>query len=44
MQEGDTAFGIALQFDITVEDLEAANGVGPGGLDDLQIGQIISLP
>jgi len=44
VQEGDTAFGIALQFDITVEDLEAANNVGPGGLDDLQIGQVIALP
>lgn len=44
VQDGDTAFGIALQFDVTVEELEAANGVGPGGLDDLQIGQVIQLP
>ena len=42
--EGDTAFGIALQFDVTVEALEEANDVGPGGLDSLQIGQVIRLP
>ncbi len=44
VEAGDTAFGIALEFDTTVEALEEANGVGPGGLDDLQIGQVIRLP
>lgn len=44
VQAGDTAFGIALEFDTTVEALEEANGVGEGGLDDLQIGQVIQLP
>ena len=42
--EGDTAFGIALEFDTTVEALEAANGVAAGGLDSLQLGQIVKLP
>ncbi len=42
--EGDTAFGIALEFDTTVEALEQANGVTAGGLDDLQLGQVIKLP
>lgn len=44
IEEGDTAFGLALRFDVTVEQLEAANGVGPGGLDALQIGQVIIIP
>ncbi len=42
--EGDTPFGIALEFDTTVEALEAANGVAPGGLDLLQLGQVVKLP
>jgi LysM repeat protein len=44
VQPGDTAFGIALEFDTTVEALEAANGVGPGGLNNLQVGQVLRLP
>ncbi|MDO9444307.1 MAG: LysM peptidoglycan-binding domain-containing protein [Dehalococcoidia bacterium] len=44
VQPGDTAFGIALQFDVTLEDLETANGVGPGGLDDLSLGQVLQIP
>ncbi|GMU39972.1 MAG: hypothetical protein AMXMBFR23_08380 [Chloroflexota bacterium] len=44
VQPGDTAFGIALQFDITVEALEEANGVGPGGLDALSLGQVLRIP
>ncbi len=42
--EGDTAFGIALEFDTTVEALERANGVEDGGLDNLQLRQIVKLP
>lgn len=44
VQPGDTAFGIALQFDVTVEALERANGVGPGGLDALSLGQVLRIP
>jgi len=44
VQAGDTAFGIALQFDVTLEDLETANGVGPGGLDNLSLGQVLQIP
>jgi len=41
---GDTAFGIALEYDTSVEALERANNVAKGGLDDLQLGQIVILP
>jgi peptidoglycan endopeptidase LytF len=44
VKAGDSAFGIALQFDTTVEKLEAANGVKSGGLTSLQIGQVLKLP
>ncbi|MGE3857830.1 MAG: LysM peptidoglycan-binding domain-containing protein [Dehalococcoidia bacterium] len=44
VKPGDTAFGIALEFDTTVEELERANGVAKGGLDDLQLGQVVKLP
>jgi LysM repeat protein len=44
VQPGDTAFGIALEYDVTLEALEAANGVGPGGLNSLSIGQEIRVP
>ncbi|MDP2326763.1 MAG: LysM peptidoglycan-binding domain-containing protein [Dehalococcoidia bacterium] len=44
VQAGDTAFGIALQFDVTLEALETANGGGPGGLDDLSLGQVLQIP
>jgi LysM repeat protein len=44
VKAGDSAFGIALQFDTSVEALEAANGVEPGGLNNLQIGQVVKLP
>ncbi len=44
VKAGDSAFGIALQFDTTVEKLEAANSVKSGGLVNLQIGQVIKLP
>lgn len=42
--EGDTAFGIALEFDTTVEALAAANGMTEEEITDLQIGQVINLP
>lgn len=42
--EGDTAFGIALEFDTTVEALAAANGMTEDEITDLQIGQVINLP
>lgn len=44
VKQGDTAFGIALQFDTTTEALEKANNVPKGGLDNLQLGQIVKLP
>ena len=44
VKAGDTALGIALQFDTTVEALERANGVAKGGLDTLQLGQVVKLP
>ena len=44
VKAGDTAFGIALQFDTTTEALERANGVPKGGLDNLQLGQVVKLP
>lgn len=42
--EGDTAFGIALEFDTTIEALAAANGMTEDEITDLQIGQVINLP
>ena len=44
VKPGDTALGIALEFDTTVEALERANGVAKGGLDRLQLGQVVKLP
>lgn len=44
VKAGDTALGIALQFDTTVEALERANGVAKGGLETLQLGQVVKLP
>ncbi|MQC17771.1 MAG: LysM peptidoglycan-binding domain-containing protein [Chloroflexi bacterium] len=44
VQAGDTAFGIALEFDTTVEALAAANGMTEDEITDLQIGQVINLP
>lgn len=41
---GDSALGIALKFDTNVEALERANGVPAGGLDRIQIGQVLKLP
>ncbi len=44
VKAGDTAFGIALQFDTTTDALERANNVPKGGLDNLQLGQVVKLP
>jgi len=44
VEEGDTAFGIALQFDITVAQLAAANGVSEDEIANLQIGQVLQIP
>jgi LysM repeat protein len=44
VQEGDTAFGIAIEFDTTVEALAAANGMTEDEITNLQIGQVINLP
>lgn len=44
VQQGDTAFGIALEFDTTVEALAAANGMSEDQITNLQIGQVINLP
>ena len=44
VKAGDTAFGIALQFDTTVQALERANSVPKDGLDNLQLGQVVKLP
>jgi LysM repeat protein len=44
IQAGDTAFGIALEFDTTVEALAAANGMTEDEITNLQIGQVINLP
>jgi len=44
VQAGDTAFGIALEFDTTVAALAAANGMTEDEITDLQIGQVINLP
>ncbi|MDA0270303.1 MAG: LysM peptidoglycan-binding domain-containing protein [Chloroflexi bacterium] len=44
VQPGDTAFAIALQFDVMLDALEEANGVGPGGLDALSLGQVLRIP
>lgn len=44
VQPGDTAFGIALEFDTTVEALAAANDMTEDEITDLQIGQVLRLP
>ncbi|RLT43740.1 MAG: LysM peptidoglycan-binding domain-containing protein [Chloroflexi bacterium] len=44
VKEGDTAFGIALKFDTSVEALEKTNGVAKGGLDKLSLNQVLTLP
>jgi len=42
VQPGDTPSGIADRFDLTVEDLLAANGLGPD--DAILVGQLLQIP
>lgn len=44
VQAGDTAYDIALQFDITVEELAAANGTTVDGLANLLVGDELIIP
>ncbi|TAJ17761.1 MAG: LysM peptidoglycan-binding domain-containing protein [Dehalococcoidia bacterium] len=44
VKAGDTAFGIALSFQITLGELEQANGKAPGGLNNIQAGETIRVP
>ena len=44
VQPGDTGFGIALQFDTTLEALAAANGLAVDDLSRLSIGQELLIP
>lgn len=44
VKPGDTAFGIALAFQITLAELEQANGVSPGGLNNIKAGETIRVP
>lgn len=44
VEQGDTALGIALEFDVTVAALAAANGMTEDEITNLQIGQVINLP
>lgn len=44
VQAGDTAYGIALQFDITLEELAAANGTTVDGLTGLFVGDELIIP
>ena len=44
VQSGDTALGIAFQFDITMAQLAAANNTTEAGLRTLQIGQRLIIP
>ena len=44
VQPGDSGFGIALQFDTTLEALAAANGLSVDDLSNLQIGQELLIP
>lgn len=44
VEPGDTAFGIALSRQITLTELEQANGVLPGGLNNIRAGDTIRVP
>ncbi len=42
VQSGDTLFGLAIQYNSTVEAIEQANGLGPGAI--LNVGQQLKIP
>jgi len=44
VQPGDTALGIAFQFDVTIDELAAANGTTFDDLNNLQVGDILVIP
>lgn len=44
VKPGDTAFGIALEFQVTLAELEQVNGVAPGGLNNIKAGETIRVP
>ncbi|MYE31850.1 MAG: LysM peptidoglycan-binding domain-containing protein [Chloroflexi bacterium] len=44
VQAGDTAYGIALQFEVTLEELAAANGTTVDGLSNLFVGEELIIP
>ena len=44
VKPGDTAFGIALEFQITLAELEQVNGQPPGGLNNIKAGETIRVP
>lgn len=44
VQPGDTALAVAFRFDVTIDELAAANGTTPDGLNNLQVGDILVIP
>lgn len=44
VEPGDTALGVALRFDTTLDELAAANGLTPDELANLRIGQELVIP
>lgn len=44
VKPGDTAYGIALEFQVTLAELEQVNGVAPGGLNNIKAGETIRVP
>ena len=44
VQPGDSGFGIALEFDVTLEELAAANGLSVDQLGELYVGQELLIP
>ena len=44
VQSGDTAYGIALEFDVTLEELAAANGITVDALGSLFEGEELIIP
>ena len=44
VQSGDTALGIAFQFDVSLEELAAANGTTVASLNNLNVGDELVIP